>query len=348
MKLTQKFSLACLMLLTMTIPALAGTTISSPANGTNVSSPFTLTMSADTCSSRPVIVVGYSLDNHPNTSAWADTAINGPVSASDGGHTLHVKVWNDWGQVCVTDVSFNVGNGGSGGSSGGGGLWMVPSNAVSVTDIQTLGDWTSVHDGGTPGSSSGWMGITSSPSVGGNAREFATSFWNFGGQRYAAHLGDDVNAQNFFYDAWVYIAGSADGLSNLEFDLNQTMANGETAIMGFQCDGWTGTWDYTVNGGSPTSPRDTWIHSYAKCNPHDWSPNQWHHLQILYSRNPSGWVTYKSVWLDNAEQDFYITAFSGFALGWGPSLMTNFQVDGSSAGSTSATVYLDKMTIYRW
>jgi hypothetical protein len=345
MNLVKKLSLACSMLLAMTIPALAGTTISSPVNGSSVSSPFNLTMYADTCSSRPVIVVGYSLDNSPNTPAFAGQTMNGPVTSGTGWHTVHVKVWNDWGQVCVSDVSINVG-GVAGG--GGGGTSIVPSNAVSVGDIQTLGDWTAIHDGGTPGSSSGWMGLTGSPSISGNARVFATSFWNFGGERYAAHIGDDQTAQNFLYDAYVYIGGSADGLANLEFDLNQTMPNGETVIMGFQCDGWTGTWDYTVNGGSPQSPRDTWLHSYAGCNPHSWGVNQWHHVQISYSHNESGWVTYKSVWLDGKEQDLYITAFSGFALGWGPSLLTNFQVDGSSSGSTSATVYIDKMTIYRW
>jgi hypothetical protein len=344
MNLIQKFSVASILFITAAIPAFAGTTISSPVNGAAVSSPFNLTMYADTCSSRTVVVVGYSLDSDPNTPMFTGQTMNGPVSAGTGWHTLHVKVWNDWGQVCVSDVSINVG----GVAGGGGGTSIVPSNAVAVSDIQTLGDWAMAHDGGTPGSSSGWMGLTGTPSLSGNARVFGTSFWDFGGERYSAHFADDETAQNFLYDAWVYIGGSNAGLANLEFDLNQTMPNGETVIMGFQCDGWTGTWDYTVNGGSPQNSWDTWLHSYASCNPHSWGVNQWHHVQISYSHNESGWVTYKSVWLDGNQQDLYITAFSGFALGWGPTLLTNFQVDGSSAGSTSATVYIDKMTIYRW
>ena len=32
-------------------------------------------------------------------------------------------------------------------------------------------------------------------------------------------------------------------------DLNQTMANGQTALFGFQCDGYTSTWDYTEERG---------------------------------------------------------------------------------------------------
>lgn len=348
MRLIRNFSLALSALTATTLPIFAGTTVSSPQNGAQVSSTFTLNMSADSCSNRPVTYVGYSLDNNTNTAAWRDHAINGPVGAPNGWHILHVKVWNDWGGICVTDVSVNVNGTTAAAAPADEARAWVPSYATSVSNIETLGNWIQVHDGGTQGSSSGWTGLTGSPAITGNARVFATNMWNYGGQRYAVHFGDDSSAHNFLYDTYVYVGGSADGVANLEFDLNQTMANGQTALMGFQCDGWTKTWDYTVNGGSPTSPWDTWQHSYAHCNPHEWGVNQWHHVQIMYSRNDSGWVTYKAVWLDNVRQDINQTVFSGFALGWGPALLTNFQVDGSSSGSTSSTIYMDSLTVYRW
>ncbi len=347
MNLFRNLSLACSLVVSASVPALAGTSISSPANGAQVGSPFTLTMSADSCSSRPVIVVGYSLDDSQNTAIFAGQTMNGPVSAGSGSHVVHVKVWNDWGGVCVSDVSVNVSGTSSTGSGNEALSWVPPDAAVS-SQVQNLGNWYQIHDGGTPGSSSGWTGLTGSPAMSGSARVFATSFWNYGGQRYSAVFGADTNAHNFLYDTYVYIGGSAQGLSNLEFDMNQTMANGQTALMGFQCDGWTGTWDYTVNGGSPTNSWDTWQHSYAHCNPHEWGVNQWHHIQIMTSRNDSGWVTYRSVWLDGQRQDLNLTVFSGFALGWGPALLTNFQVDGATSGSTSATVYMDNLNIYRW
>jgi hypothetical protein len=53
------------------------------------------------------------------------------------------------------------------------------------------------------------------------------------------------------------------------------------------------------------------------------------------------------VWLDNVEQDLYITVPSAFSLGWTPTLLTNFQIDGLGV-SGSAQVYLDNLTIYRW
>lgn len=339
MKLVKALLPISLMISTMPIVAFAQTIVISPVNGTQVSSPFNLNMSASACSSQAVTSVGYSLDNSTSTTTFDAQSINGPVSSPNGWHTLHVKVWNGSGGVCVTDLSIDVSSGANG---------VVPANAVKVGSIQTLGSWTAIHDGGTPGSSSGTMNVSNSPSLTGAARLFANQFNNFGGERYTAQFDDNSTSQNFFYDAWVYIANNANGFSNLEFDLDQTMSNGETVIMGFQCDSWIDRWDYSVNGGSPTNSNDTWLHSYAPCNVHTWGANQWHHVQIYFSHDDNGWVTYHSVWLDGAEQDLNFNVFSGYDLGWGPAVLTNFQIDGNSSGTTWGNVYLDELTVYRW
>ena len=353
MKLIRNLSCICLVLATAMIPALAQMVVNSPTNGEQVSSPFTLNMTASTCSSLPVSAVGYSLDSSSSTSSWPAQSIDGPVSAPSGWHTLHVKVWNDKGGICVTDISIDVNaspstSSSSTSSTSSTSSSIIPSDAVKVSSIQALGNWTAIHDGGTPGSSSGTMSLTNSPSLTGTSRLFANQFNDFGGERYSVQFDDNNTSQNFFYDAWVYIANSSSGFSNLEFDLNQTMSNGQTVIMGFQCDGWIQRWDYAVNGGSPTSPKDIWLHSYAPCNAKSWGVNQWHHVQIYFSHNDSGWVTYHSVWLDGAEQDLNYTVFSGYALGWGPAEVTNFQIDGDSSGTTWGNVYLDEVTVYRW
>ncbi len=327
------------MLLTAIVPALASTIIVSPVNGSQVPNPFNLTMSADTCSSRPVTYVGYSLDSSTSTPVFAGQRMNGPVNSPIGWHTLHVKVWNDWGAICVTDVSFDV---------AGGATSIIPANAVKVSSIQSLGNWIKVHDGGTPGTSSGWTGTQSAPSMTGVAREFASAFNYYGGQRYSVQFDDDTTSTNFFYDTWFYIAGNADGFSNLEFDLNQTMSNGETVVMGFQCDSWVGRWDIARNTVSPTAFNDTWAHSNVPCKVHTWGTNQWHHLQMWHSHDYSGWVTYHAVWLDGVRHDINATVFSGYELGWAPAIVTNFQIDGASSGSSSGIVYLDALAVYRW
>ena len=328
-----------LMLGIFAAPLLAQTTIVGPTNGQQVSSPFTLNMWADSCDGNAVGSVGYSLDNSSNTSAWGTWYIDGPVAAPSGWHTLHVKVWDVYGNPCDTDVAINV--------TGSSGNPTIPSNAIAVGNIQTFG-WNAVHDAGTPGWSSGTSYVTNSPTGSRTSRLFANQFWNYGGERYHTQVAGDVPEQNYFYDAWIYIANDADGLSNLEFDLNHTMDDGITAIMGFQCDGWTNTWDYTVNAGSPTDPWDVWLHSAAPCNPHNWSANQWHHVQISFSQDGNGWVTYHSVWLDGHKQDLNYSVFSGFRLGWTPGVITNFQIDGNNGGTSWANVYLDSVTVYRW
>jgi hypothetical protein len=118
-------------------------------------------------------------------------------------------------------------------------------------------------------------------------------------------------------------------------------------IFGFQCDGYSNTWDYTKNAGTPQSYKDVWLHSTASCNPRNWAVNTWHHVQIQFSRDQYGNVTYQAVWLDGAKQTLNVTVPSAFALGWGSTLLTNFQVDGLGT-SGSSTVYLDQLTIYRW
>jgi len=330
------------MLFTIGLPCLAQTSIYSPTNGSNVSSPFTLNMYASSCSGQPVTAVGYSLDSSTQTSSWPVNYINGPVTSPSGWHTLHVKVWNRYGSVCVTDVSMNVGAAIDNFNS------VVPSYAVKYSNLQTLGNWISVHDGGTPGSSSGTMSLNNSPSLTGVSRLFANQFWHYGGQRFSVQFDDDQTSTNFFYDAWVFIANDSNGFSNLEFDLNQRMPNGETVLMGFQCDSWINRWDYAINGGSPTNPWNTWQHSYATCNVHNWAPNQWHHVQIYFSHDSNGWVNYHSVWFDGNRQDLNFNVFSGFSLGWGPAIVANFQIDGNSSGTTWANVYLDEVTVYRW
>ena len=126
-------------------------------------------------------------------------------------------------------------------------------------------------------------------------------------------------------------------------DMNQVTANGQTVIYGVQCDGYAGTWDYTENTGTPTAYVDHWVNSSVACNPRNWSVNTWHHVQIAYSRDNSGNVTYQYVTLDGVQSSINATVPSSFALGWSSVLLTNFQIDGLGSGTN--TVYLDQLTI---
>jgi hypothetical protein len=313
--------------------------VNSPSNGANVQSPFTLSASSPSCGGHSTAAMGYSFDNG-GTTIVGSTSINSSISAANGSHTLHVKSWGNGGGSCDADIAINV--------TAPANAAALPSNAISVSSIQVLGGWQATNDSAGSGWSSGSTGTVGSPAYNGTARKFSVSFSNSGNERFWVSFGDDTQSTNFLYDGWVYIPSGANStLANIEMDMNQTMPNGQTAIFGFQCDGWNSTWDYTKNAGSPTSPNDVWVKSNQYCNARTWSTNTWHHVQVSYSRDDSGNITYNAVWLDDKEEPINATVNSAFALGWAPTLLTNFQVDGyGSSGST--TVYLDDLQIYRW
>ena len=303
-------------------------------------SPFALAAYATQCSSQPVTSIGYSLDNSSSTTAVSGSAINvQQVPATSGTHTLYVKAWGSNAARCYTELTVSV-TGSAAPES------MIPSDAKQITNIQNTHGWQANHDPATGSASSGSMSVVNSPSMSGHARLFATSFNNSGGEIYDVALKNDPNAMNFFYDGWIYLDGSAGSIQNLEMDMNQVLSNGNTVIYGFQCDGLTGTWDYTANQGSLSNPVDAWIHSNQFCNIRTWNRNAWHHVQISYSRDDGGNVTYHSVWLDGRKQQIEATVPSEFELRWTPALLTNFQVDGLGSGSN--TIYLDQLTISRW
>ena len=337
MKVSRKLAIALFLSVSTVIPSFASVIVNTPANNSEVSSPFSLSAFTSLCSGQQVSATGYSLDSSTDTSIFNAPAITTTVSASPGGHILHVKAWGVSGASCVTDVAFTVGASSA-----------IPSYAISVSSLQALGGWTAVHDTGTPGSSSGSSSINSSPSRSGAARKFSMNYSDYGGERYTVVFGDDEAASNFLLDTWVYIPSPNSNLMNLELDLNQVLSGGQTVMYGMQCDGWSSTWDITVNKGTTTSPSDQWVHTGANCNVRNWSTNTWHHLQLSYSRNDTGWITYRYVSLDGVQQNINTTVLGAFSLGWAPTLLANVQIDGATSGSGSATAILDDLTLYRW
>lgn len=223
----------------------------------------------------------------------------------------------------------------------------IPSYANVDSHIQLLTTWRIKHDPATSGTSTGSKTIVSDPTISGQSSKFYTTFTNGGGELYSVTYGNDSDSKNFVYDAQVWIA-SGSVLSNLEMDNNQVMTNGDTVIYAFQCSGYSNAWEYSANAGTPSQPVVKWLKSTAPCNPANWTRNTWHHIQISYSRDDEGNVTYHSVWFDGVEAPINATVNSAFSLGWAlGALVANFQVDGMGA-SGSSTLYLDNLTISRW
>ena len=314
-------------------------TVSSPTPGQAVTSPFVLSAANVTCEGQPVSTMAYSLDSNGTLLALTNgTSLNAQVSASAGQHTLHVKSWGPNNAACDTDVTANV--------VANAATSIIPSYAVAVRNIQTFLNWKGQFDPATVVSgttaASGTFSIVNSPSQSGAAMKFVTTYSGNGGELYYDHFDSNNTAQNWFLDQWVYIASPNSGLANVEMDLNQVDTAGNTIIMGFQCDGWNSTWDYTY-----TDTATHWKRSSQPCNPRNWSANTWHHVQIWYSYDSSDNVTYHTVWLDNQRQDINATVKSKLALGWANANILNFQIDGLGSYGT-VTTYLDNVTVYHW
>jgi hypothetical protein len=320
----------------------SGITVSSPENGSTVSSPFSLVAKASACNGQAISSLGYSVDNSTYTALFNGTSVNTQASAGAGGHTLHVKAWGKSGAYCVANLSITVS-----GTTATSSSVSAPSSAKVVSSVQTLSGWSAQHDTAMSGSSSGSTAVVTSPTLSGHSRKFVAHYSGSGGMRFSKSFADDRTSLDFLYDAWLYIPSGTGSIANIEMDLNQTMTSGSTLIFGFQCDGYKGKWDYSENTGSTTKPVGKWVSTSLACNPSSWSRSKWHHVQIAYSRASSGGhITYKSVTLDGTTHSINKTVFAARSLGWGSSIVTNFQIDGR--GSGTATVYVDKMTVSRW
>ena len=88
----------------------ADVSVSAPASGAVVSSPFVLQATSATCLSQSTVSMAYSIDSGSDTVFNPATSINTSVSASQGTHTLRVKAWGS-GTFCETDVAITVGTG---------------------------------------------------------------------------------------------------------------------------------------------------------------------------------------------------------------------------------------------
>jgi len=297
------------------------------------SSTQTVSMSSSTSGS----TIYFTTDGSaPTTSSYR---YSGPVSVAKSMVLQAMAVAPSYANSGMARASYVISTSSSKGPS-------IPSYARVEKQVQLLPNWRIKHDPATPGTSTGSMTLVSDPTVSGQTEKYHTSFTNGGGELYSVTYANDTDSKNFVYDAHVWIS-SGSVISNLEMDNNQVLRNGDTVIYAFQCSGYNNVWEYSSNAGTPSHPDVKWLKSTAPCNPAKWTRDSWHHIQIYYSRDDSGNVTYHSVWFDGVESAINKTVNSDFSLGWAlGALVANFQIDGIGTGSS--TLYLDEFTLSRW
>lgn len=87
----KKLLLAALALVACTAPHTQAITVSTPSNGSQLTSPFTVTASTSTCGGVAAVAMAYSIDS--GTDVIEPTSFSAKVSATPGSHVLHVKCW---------------------------------------------------------------------------------------------------------------------------------------------------------------------------------------------------------------------------------------------------------------
>jgi hypothetical protein len=333
-------------------------TVASPVSGTTTTSPLWIRAHNVGCNGLTPTAFGFSIDTSSTTTMGVtayDIDVTNKAVAS-GKHTIHFKAWTHSGICPVVDSTISIGgaaasgatSAGSGTSQSTGGTSTsvsIPSNAVASADLDVSNNWQYEHDAGTPGSSRGSTAYPATTPLYDDAREFYMTYSARGGERWHNSFANDTSSTHFVMDTYVYVV-NPDQLANLELDLNQVMSNGQTVIYGTQCSTYSHSWEWTYYGGG--SPH--WHSSNVPCNPLTWSAKTWHHIQVGFHRDSSGYVTHDWVNFDGTHSVFSGAGGSAAkALGWAKgSLLMNIQMDGYSKSSGSVTAYFHKTTFYRW
>jgi hypothetical protein len=321
-------------------------TIANPVSGTHVSSPVWIRAHNIGCDSVPPTAFAYSIDNSTamvrGETAY-DIDVTGQVIAA-GTHAIHFKSWTARGACSVVSTAFTVGSASTPSAPGTPATYGIAANAISSGDLDGKTTWGQIHDGGTPGTSRGSSVYPATTPLYDDARKFYMTYTDHAGERWNLDFGKDAKSTYFVLDTYVYLPNPSEVL-NLEMDINQVTANGETVILSTQCAGTTGTWE----AGYTSGKYDHWWSSSIKCNPKSWSANVWHHIQIGMHREPNGVVSHDWVNFDGTHHTWGYVRESAHFLGWAPATVNvQFQIEGANSSSGSVMSYIHKLTIYRW
>jgi len=247
---------------------------------------------------------GYSIDDStfitPGKNNNAIDSIEYRLN-SPGTYQVHFKVWSQSGECTSVQSTLTV------------------TGPTTTTDSTVLRDtnWKWVFDTGTkPGTASGTTSYpVASPSQDSQSRSFTTTYSKGGGMRGSASYATDINATNFIYDTYIYLTNPGN-VRNIVMDTNQVWnQNGDVLILGLQCAGGSGSWEFTTNVSGGTH----WNPSNIPCSPQTWAANTWHHVQLITHTDGSGNAFYDSVILDGTKSDFSnACGNSSFSLRWSP------------------------------
>jgi hypothetical protein len=336
----------------LTVTNQAGVVVTSPANGSTVSSPAAFVALGNTSCAKGVAAMGIYVNNNL-VNKTPGAKLNTQVSMAAGNQTAVVQEWDNCGGASKAPVSVKVSGGSSsGGSSGGSGK--------TIANVQALSGWN--QWGELPpnyGICSPCNGVTwsmnqhnSAVSLDGNS----TKFYLGGSRPYGDVLfSNPVIGQgntngltdsdhkliptlhNFTLDQYVYITNLS-VTQDLEFDINM-YENGVGMEWGTQCNHLAdGDWDLWNN------VTGHWFSSGVPCQLNN---NAWNRVTLQMQRESNNDLLYQSISVNGVTHTINQTVAPFHVPGgwWGMTI--NYQMDGNSK-QTANTTYLDKMNFTYW
>ncbi len=313
------------MLLFLATACFAGMTVSSPANGSTVSSPVHVVAygSSDVYASKVYV------DNNLAYSV-SGASINTYIAMGTGTHYVVAQGWSTTGAIYKTAVTISVTSSTTS---------TAPSGSYTYNNIDQMTGWQSCGAcagiGGNGPVATYWMKqFVGSPSMDGASAQFYNGGVAWADALWWKQLGANAGASHFVYDLYFYVnyPGNAQAL---EFDVNQSV-NGKKYIFGTQCAIAAGQWEVWNTAGN------YWVKTGIGCSQPP--AYYWNHLTLEFQR-VNGQTLFVAVTLNGAKK--YINRYYNAKAVSANELNTAFQMDLKGAGA-GYSVWLDKVKLTVW
>lgn len=321
--------------------------VSSPANGSTLTSPVNFAASATTSCAKGVAAMGIYTASGVLAFTENGASLNTSLALSPGTYNTVVEEWDNCGQASTAPVTITVDSSSTGSTSGGGrtfsnlqkasgwtGYALLPPNFPLCSSCKSTG----------PQLKWAWNPGISSPSLSGSSTEtvygagtvqWADAFWN-------NHLIGDYSSQglpdynhsliptlhDFTYDIYFWLADTTKSQA-MEFDINQ-FVDGKSYIWGHECriDGGH-EWDTWNN------QTQHWAPSGVACNP---ISGAWNHLTLHVQRTTDDHLIFQSITLNGNTATINRTDTPTNTSWYGVTI--NYQIDGDQ-NKDPYNVYID-------
>ena len=221
-------------------------------------------------------------------------------------------------------------------------VWLGSIAAWSSTTYNNLDDSTradngvvgwgscvSCAGGASDNASISTSSFQTSPSVGGDSRDFYINGAPYSNALWWYKVGPNNSASNFQFDFWINTDSNTQLAQALEFDTYQFIS-GREYMFGTQCDYASSTWD-VWNAGTLR-----WTHTPVPCK--KFTPHLWYHVTLTFHRTSDTYEHYDKLTIVQYDSNGAYQATTTYPLnctfpsqltppGWGDDLGVEFQMD---------------------